>query len=316
MREFRRIEVGGKPIPEGLVLCKWFASRFNSNKNILMAIVGGTGSGKSYATIRIEEKWYQYKFKKPFPVENICFSIKEAMDRIQTGNLKRGEIIVIEEAGVLMNSLEFQNRIQRFFGWVLQSFRCKNIGIIFNLPSLNMLNKTARILLHAIFLTESVNTKTQESILKCFYMDTNYITGEQQPRYFKHVHNKHLVRVKKMRFFIPSADILSAYEKKKSDFVDKTGTHLMQEIEREELEKELKRMTPLQRAAIKALKNNDLSSLTKFSIKDDKEQIELERNSLGEIVRKEKKQIGTISKPIRDETGKITGYEDLPLYEK
>jgi hypothetical protein len=71
MRKVEKLTIDGKPIPEGLVLNKWFASRFNANKNVLACVVGGTGTSKSYSTIRIAELWYQFKFKKQFPDENI-----------------------------------------------------------------------------------------------------------------------------------------------------------------------------------------------------------------------------------------------------
>jgi len=249
--------------------------------------------------MRIAELWYWFRFKKPFPQENICFSIKEAMDRIRKGNLEKGEFIVIEEAGVLMNSLEFQNRIQRFFGWVLQSFRCKNVGIIFNLPSFSMLNKTARILLHAIFLTKSVNLKTEESTLQCFYMKTDYISGEQKPIYFKHDYNGSYVKIKMMNFHLPSKELREKYEIKKNEFVDKTEDFLISEIEKEELEKDLKRLTPLQKATIRAFKNEDMEGLRK--ILDEK------------TPKEEPEEVIYVTRPVKDANGKIIGYKKVPL---
>ena len=173
--------------PEGYLINHWMDGRFKKNKNILIATIGATGSGKSYANLRMMELWYLYKFKTQLPMENVCFSIKEAMELINSQKLPKGSLLVIEEAGVTMNSLDFQNKIVKFFNFVLQSFRSKNIGILFNLPNLGFMTKTGRTLLHGIFQAMKINPQTKEVSVKPFYIQTEPFSGKVYKHYLKQV---------------------------------------------------------------------------------------------------------------------------------
>jgi len=84
------------------------------------------------------------------------------MKLLSGGELRKGEIIIFEEAGVNMGSLDFQNKVSRMFNYVLQSFRSMNIGILFNLPYLTMLNKQARMLLHFSMESAGVDPKQKK----------------------------------------------------------------------------------------------------------------------------------------------------------
>ena len=108
---------------EGEIFNKWLNSRLIvNNKNVLGANLGATGSGKSYRDLRMAELWYQYHFKEQFPIENICFGVGSAMNLISKGKLRKGEILIFEEAGVNLGSLDFQQRISKMMNYVLQSF--------------------------------------------------------------------------------------------------------------------------------------------------------------------------------------------------
>lgn len=220
-KKFERIVIDGKEVEQGYVLNKWFASRFKRNKNVLGVYVGATGSGKTYSALGQMESYYKQVFNEPFPKENICFSLDACVKRLRHGNLKRGEFLVVEEAGVLMGSLDFQSKIAKFFGYILQSFRSKNIGIIFTLPDMSMLNKTARKLLHIIILTNGIDTSTNEVILKPFYVQPNAMSGKDYHKYLRQKINGRYVKIERVRIGLPSADLIKIYEEMKSKFVDK-----------------------------------------------------------------------------------------------
>ena len=227
-------------LDEGYIINRWLFQRFKKNKNMLIATVGATGSGKSYCNLRILELWYQYRWGIKPPMENVCFSIKEAMLLISSGNLRRGSILIVEEAGVTMNSLDFQNRLVKFFGFVLQSFRSKNIGILFNLPHLNFMTKTGRTLLHGIFQTMKIDTTSNEVIIKPFFAQINPLTGKMYKHYLKQNIDGRMVKIKRMHYKKPSPDIIEEYEKKKEEFVNKTAESLVEEIKKLEKKDEPK----------------------------------------------------------------------------
>jgi DNA-binding CsgD family transcriptional regulator len=207
-------------IPEGEVFNKWLYNRLIvNNKNVLSVITGQTGSGKSYQDLRRAELWYKYHFNEELPPENVCFSILEAMNIISSGKLRKGEIIILEEAGTSLGSLDFQNRICKLFTYVLQSFRSMNIAIFFNLPYLSMLNKQARMLLHVHFQTHGINLSTKTAKSKCFFRQVNQDTGKVYNKYLRIKHNGRTQTLKRFNYTIPSQELIDVYEDKKDRFL-------------------------------------------------------------------------------------------------
>jgi len=213
--------VDGKPLPDGFFINKWFASRFDANKNVLLVVVGGTGSGKSWSCIGMAESWYKYRFKdKKFPIENIVFSLSDGAKRLKGSTLDKSEFIIVEEVGVIANALDFQNRIVKMFNYILQSVRCKNIGIIFNLPSFSLLNKTGRSLAHGVFETVSIKKQTQQVILKPKGLQTNAITGKIYPKYLRQRIGNKIIAPRRLKVGRPTPELVEPYEKKKQSFVE------------------------------------------------------------------------------------------------
>ena len=204
---------------EGELICKYFSNRFKNNKNVLGVSLGGTGSGKSYRDLRIAELWYKYHFKEEFPVKNICFGVLEAMKLLSSGKLRKGELIIFEEAGVNMGSLDFQNKVSKMFNYVLQSFRSMNIGILFNLPYLTMLNKQARMLLHFSMESAGVDPQKKLNYCKSKFHQVNQTTGVIYKKYLRTKVNGKIRKVKKMSYSMPSEYLWKAYEQKKDFFL-------------------------------------------------------------------------------------------------
>lgn len=205
---------------EGFVFNKFIKSRMiRHNKNVLLAITGPTGSGKSYTSLRVAELWYKDYFHKPFPIKNCCFTVDSLIRLLHSKELKRGEIIILEEAGVNLNSLDFQNKIAKLFTFVLQSFRSMNLCLILNLPVLTMLNKSARLLLHSNFVTAGIDFTKKTSIVKPYFHQLNQQTGKVYSKYLRVKHGGIAKPVKKFVYKIPSEELIKEYEKEKLKFV-------------------------------------------------------------------------------------------------
>ncbi len=201
---------------EGEIFLKWLESRLiKQNKNVLSAELGATGSGKSYRDLRKIELWYQYYFKEKVPIENICFGLTQTMGRLSSGNLRRGEILIVEEAGVNLGSRNWQSKISKMFNYILQSFRSMNIGIFFNLPYLSMLDSQARHLLH--YYAESSEVDYKKGLNKCkpFFVQVAQSTGKIYRHYPNIKVGKKKIKVKRFVYTMPSKYLVDAYESKK-----------------------------------------------------------------------------------------------------
>jgi len=177
-------------------------------------------SGKSYVCLRIAELWYQKYFHEPLPVENICFSIEDMMKRITSKKCRRGELLILEEAGVNVGSMDFQTKIVKSFNYVLQSFRSKNIGIICNLPHFGMLSKQTRQLLHMLLQTQGIDKSKKLSHIKPFNLQVNQQTGKVYRHYPQIIVGKYYEKVEKLTYSIPSEPLRQEYEHRKGVFVD------------------------------------------------------------------------------------------------
>lgn len=227
-------------LEEGELLNKWINNRLiRQNKNILLAVTGPTGSGKSYWCLALANSWYKKYFGYPFPVKtHTCFSVTEVMRLIRDGELKRGELIILEEAGVNMGSLDFHSKVSKLFTYVLQSFRSMNVGIIFNLPYLTMMNKQSRTLIHAHFVTHSINQETKTSFAKGFFQQVNAQTGKVYSKFMRANLNRRVSKIKMFGFKMPEKDVTKPYEAKKVSFLSEITeeyTKKMEEVEKEKI---------------------------------------------------------------------------------
>ena len=229
-----------KEIKEGEVLNSWFKRRMvNRNQNVLIAVTGGTGTGKSYGCQRIAELWYEQQFGKRYPVEaNTCFSIDQLMHRLVDKNpkteLKKGELLILEEAGANFGSLDFQRKVSKMFGYVLQSFRSMNIGILFNLPVLTMMNKSARLLIHAHLITCGIDYTKKVSKFKPLFRQVNQQQGKVYEKYLRVRVGRVIRPVKRVCYSLPSKENLKLYEQRKLAFVSDLNADFVVELRKTE----------------------------------------------------------------------------------
>lgn len=226
---------------EGELLNRWFDNRFKKNKNVLIAITGSTGSGKSWITHAILEKWYQQKFNKSFPVAtHTCFSVNELVTMLNDGKLRKGEFLILEEAGTSLNALDYRDNVSKLFTFILQSFRSMNIGIIFNLPVLTFLNKSSRLLLHAHFITAGIDFKNELTIIKPLFHQLNQERGKSYWKYMRAQINGDVTIIERLAYGKPPDNVLDEYEKKKFKFVSALTKSFAAELEHKHREETYK----------------------------------------------------------------------------
>ena len=198
-------------------------------------------SGKSWLTHAILEKWYQKEFNKSFPVEtHTCFSINELVTMLSKGKLKKGEFLILEEAGTSLNALDYRDKVSKLFSFILQSFRSMNIGIIFNLPVLTFLNKSSRLLIHAHFITAGIDFKNNLSYIKPLFHQLNQEKGKSYWKYLRIQVNGSVTVIERIAYKKPPEELLKLYEKKKFKFVSELTRSFAAELEHDYREERYK----------------------------------------------------------------------------
>jgi len=227
----KNINFNKEKLSEGYFFLTWLKSRLiRQNKNVLGVELGPTGSGKSYRDLRKAELWYDFYFKEKFPTENICFGVLQVMELVSAGKLRRGEVIIFEEAGANLGSLDFQNKISKMFTYVLQSFRSMNVAIFFNLPYFSMLNKQARMLMHYISESAGVNMGKGQNKCKFFLQQINQSSGKSYPKYPQVNYKGKTRKIKRFTYNKPSDYIIEAYEDKKAAYLKESTMDYVQQI--------------------------------------------------------------------------------------
>lgn len=224
-------------LEEGLILNKYMKKKFDANKNILAGISGSTGSGKTYIALRTCELWYKFWFNEEYPIKNVCFSVGELMRRLSSGEMREGDILILEEAGVNLGSSDWQIKVVKMFNYVLQSFRSMNVGVIMTLPVLTMLAKQARQLLHFQLITQGIDFRTNTSKAKCLFHQLNQMSGKSYWKYMRIRYMGKNVAVERMGFSLPSEKLRNEYEAKKIKFVSDLTNDFSAELDKIELDK-------------------------------------------------------------------------------
>jgi hypothetical protein len=208
-------------LEEGDVLYNWSAKRIKNNKNVIIATTGPTGSGKSYNDLRKAEIIHKKRFNEEFPIRNCCFSVEQIISRLRCDDLRSGEVLILEEAGVNAGSGDWQNRVVKMFNYVLQSFRSMNIIMLMNLPVLSMLSKQARQLLHMHMETTGIDFKNGVLSVKPLCHQLNQHTGKSYWKYLriKYGPEGNIVPIARMTFKSPSKKLIEQYETEKSNFL-------------------------------------------------------------------------------------------------
>jgi hypothetical protein len=135
-----------------IVLNKEILSRVKANKNFLGTLCGATGSGKSYFSIGVGERYF-----KDFTVDDIVFTIKEYLDRFQ--EMKPGSMIIFDE-GESFNSRQSMSAQNVEFGTILSMIRFTQVSSIFTLPDIRQVDINLVRLMHAYMYTMDIDRRT------------------------------------------------------------------------------------------------------------------------------------------------------------
>jgi hypothetical protein len=218
----------GKP-GENLILNNIHNRLMHKNKNWLCVICGPTGSAKSYSGMRLGEMINPERFD----IDRIVFNAEDFMKLLNSGTLNKGDVIMFDEAGVGLPAREFASLTNKMFNYVLQTFRYRNIGVIFTIPSFSFLDIQARKLLHSYVETVSINREKNHAIVK--FLDINVNPRIKDKIYFQYprirLPNGRVYTIQQCHIRLPTAALQEQYEVKKAQFAETLNKAVLTEIQ-------------------------------------------------------------------------------------
>lgn len=194
------------------------------NKNFMMAVVGETGSGKSYAAIKLA-----MQLDPTFNIDRVCYTAQEFMALINS-NLPPGSVIVFDEIGVSMDSRTWYSLMNKLINYVLQTFRHKNLIVIFTVPLTKFIDSKMRALLHAYIVMKAIGRSEKASYGSLYMMQVNYHTGEIFTKKPRILHGRERIRIDYIRFQLPPKKFLDEYETKRCAFTSKLNMDVEEEL--------------------------------------------------------------------------------------
>jgi len=211
-----------------------------NNKNFLCAVVGATGSGKSWGCIAIAEI-YSIMFGIEFNPEcHIISSLKELLILInENANTKKigvGSIIIFDEPQVDSNSRSWQSEMNQAFSRLISTFRNQRLVLLFALPFIEMLDKQSRILFHGEFKVLGFDKNTKVTTIKPRFLEYN---KKKDDFYRKRlivqykVNDKNVMNTRKLHLWHidkPSDTLIDIYERKKKRFTDDLNKKLLDNL--------------------------------------------------------------------------------------
>jgi hypothetical protein len=242
------LQIQGQMLKKQPLLIRRWRYRINRlNRNLLLAICGPTGSGKSYCGLTVA-KMICSRFNV---ATHVVFTIEQFMELLQSGKLRRGDVILWDEAGVGIPSREWYSISNKAINYVLQTFRHLNLCVIFTMPSFDYIDKQTRLLFHAYIETIRIDYETKHVVVKVFECTYSPRDGKDYKKYYW------LGGVKYIRFRIgkPSKDMIDVYEKLKMEFSQNLRENVKKDVSEvndklaarrltdEEIQAQLKEMT-------------------------------------------------------------------------
>lgn len=224
------------PRPENPILDRraWSKMWLEDN-NTLWTIVGDTGDGKSFASLRVGEV-----LDPNFSIENVAFNIVEFIEKVVDDSYGRGSVIVLEEGSVEASSYDWHSESNRVFAKILDTWRHQNRMGIINLPNFQALEKGARRRTKGIVKMQHAAPWRDYSQGK-FY-DAKY--GNIEDRFttpFPTIDGKER---RHMRFSMPSDDLVEAYETKKENYTADLNEGLLESLLSDQAEQEASDLGP------------------------------------------------------------------------
>lgn len=252
--------------PGDSIFLKYILSRINRNQNVLIAMTGGTGSGKTYSSIKLGEEISKIT-NRPFNEEYITFKPIEFMEMINSDKMFKGSVIILDEAGVSVNARKWQSQTNILMGYVTQTFRHKNYIVIFNVPDFSFIDKTLRKMFHIYIETVTIDYKEKVCWTKPFLIQSNQRTGDLYFKYLRYqIKGRGVDTLGGWGFSLPSTELLKNYERKKTYFTNQLNKEVLQKLKIDEIKSEdKKKLTERQDEIYKLNQSgNNLEAISKM----------------------------------------------------
>jgi hypothetical protein len=202
-----------KDKPKTNFIVHYIKQRISKNKNFLGIICGSTGSGKSFSAIELARQ-----VDPNFTLDRCVFKVKDLMANLNEAKLYKGACLVFDEAGVGIPAREWYSISNKLINYVLQTFRHKNLVVLFTTPDFSFIDSSARKLFHCYFETSGIDYKNKVSYLKPLFIQNAPKIGKTYYKYLRVFYRGNIATVRRVSLPCPPSEIIKEYENRKKNF--------------------------------------------------------------------------------------------------
>ena len=200
------------------------------NQHFMGAIVGREGTGKSYSALRIASG-----VDPEFSAEDVFFKPERLLEAFDSDEYGRGNMIVLDEAGVGLGNRSWYDKEQILLNQTLQTVRDDNMGVIFTLPRLEELDSQTIGRLHAFIEMMDVYPNEGWALAKFKNISmTRDGAGKTYKKYPRMRINGVKKRITRFGLTPPDEGLVEAYEERKESFKEKLYEEAIAAYEDEE----------------------------------------------------------------------------------
>jgi hypothetical protein len=201
------------------------------NRGCFIAVTGEPGVGKSYAALSIchhIDATFHENLRDRVVTSVPMF--RDLLKLIEERKIQRGNAVLIDEAGCVMNSREAMRGDNIWMGKVAMTIRNKNLLMMFTAPTFPAIDKRFRELINYLIEPTYYNSSTNLANAKIFH--TQYNTKEDKLFYHQVSVNDRGEQVILTPLVIPKIpdDLAAEYEKIKSGLQSELYTYDKQKI--------------------------------------------------------------------------------------
>jgi hypothetical protein len=198
------------------------------NEHFMGAIVGREGKAKSHTALKVA-----HGVDPTFDEERVFFNAAHALAALEGDEYGKGQMVVIDEAGVSMGNRTWYDRDQIEINQALQTIRKKNMGVLWTLPRLGELDSQTHGRLHAyIEMTRKYPEHDDQpyAVGKWKNIDP---TRDERNKLYKEYPRMNLdgykERIKEIAFTPPDPGLVERYEPRKDEFMSEFIADIVEE---------------------------------------------------------------------------------------
>lgn len=215
-----QIKVARKRFKNNPVLKEVQRLIYRENRNAIIFVQGKPGTGKSYVSLKLAEM-FDPTFKKNI-WNRVIYDKNTFFFRLldPTIPLKKGHALIMEELGTQMDSRTWYDFAQRVFNYIIQTFRYRNLLLIFNAPRIREIDPRILGYINILINTQPVDRTNSYWInknrWKAYLVEENQVASvlRGQPIYYlKKFRDEDGIEVEDFITNSPSSEVVEYYEK-------------------------------------------------------------------------------------------------------